>query len=128
MVPQDIPPDILAFLSNRIDSVPELETLLMMSARPDHAWTVDDVAARTYTSAPTSRAVIEALQRRGLIALQECGQGYRFRPYDPADVALVSRVSAYYRDNLVRVATLIHDRASASVKEFARAFDFKKDS
>ena len=106
MVPQDLPADILAFVTQRIDSVPELETLLMMSERTDHPWTVDDVAARTYVNHATARAVLEALQRRGLIA-PDAGGAFRFQPHDPADVALVAHVASYYRANLVRVATLI---------------------
>jgi hypothetical protein len=126
MVPQDIPPDILAFLTHRIDSVPELEALLMMSERADPPWTDADVAARTYTSVAAARSVLGALQRRGLVAAGESA-GFRFQPQDPADVALVARVCGFYRANLVLVTTLIHDKASASVQEFARAFEFKKD-
>ena len=127
MVPQDIPADILAFLTHRIDSVPQLEALLMMSERANHAWTMDDVAARTYTSAATARSVIEALQRRGLVATDEPGHRFRFRPHDRADVDLVARVADFYRANLVIVTTLIHEKAPAPVQEFARAFEFKKD-
>jgi len=127
MVPQDIPADILAFLAHRIDSVPQLEALLMMCERADSAWTVDDVAARTYTNAVTARSVLEALQRRGLVAADEPGLRFRFAPHDNADVALVARVAGFYRANLVIVATLIHEKAPASVQEFARAFEFKKD-
>ena len=127
MVPQDIPADILAFLAQRIDSVPQLEALLMMSERTDSPWTVDDVAARTYTNATTARAILEALQRRGLVVADEQGPAFRFRPHEPADRALVARVAGYYRANLVIVATLIHEKAPAPVQEFARAFEFKKD-
>jgi hypothetical protein len=127
MFPQDIPADILAFLSHRIDTVPELETLLLMSAGGGQPWTSDDVVARSYTSPVVARAVLDALQRRGFITADAHGQGFRFHPHDPADVALVARVGAYYRANLVRVATLIHDRGPAAIREFARAFDFKKD-
>ena len=127
MVPQDIPADILAFLSQRIDSVPQLETLLMMSEGAGHAWTVDAVSSRTYVGAGAARSVLEALQRHGLVAADEHAHGYRFEPRDPADVALVARVAGYYRANLVLVATLIHEKASSSVQEFARAFEFKKD-
>jgi hypothetical protein len=126
MVPQDIPADILAFLSQRIDSVPQLETLIMMSEH-DRAWTVQDVASRTYTSATTARSVLEALQRRAFVAAEEQTLRYRFRPHEPADIPMVARVADYYRANLVVVATLIHEKASASIQEFARAFEFKKD-
>jgi len=127
MVPLDIPADILAFLEQRIDSVPQLEALLMMSERADSLWTVDDVAARTYTDAVKARSVLDALQRRGLVALAGDGKGFSFRPQERADVALVARVAAYYRANLVIVTTLIHEKASVSIQEFARAFEFKKD-
>lgn len=127
MVPQDIPADILAFLAQRIDSVPQLEALLMMSERTDSAWTVDDVAARTYTNVATARSVLEALQRRGLVVADEQAHHFRFSPHDRADLALVARVAGYYRANLVLVTTLIHAKAPASVQEFARAFEFKKD-
>jgi DNA-binding IclR family transcriptional regulator len=127
MVPQDIPAEILTFLEQRIDSVPQLETLLMMSELGDRAWTVEDVASRTYISVASARSVLEALHRRGLIAPDDPVHGYRFGPHDSADVARVARVAEYYRANLVAVATLIHEKASASVQEFARAFEFKKD-
>jgi ribosomal protein S12 methylthiotransferase accessory factor YcaO len=127
MVPEDIPADILAFLAQRIDSVPQLEALLMMSERADSVWTVDDVAARTYTNRATARAVLEALQRRGLVEADEREHTFRFKPRERTDEALVARVARYYRANLVIVATLIHDKASASIQEFARAFEFKKD-
>lgn len=127
MVPQEIPPDILAFLSHRIDSVPELEALLMMSEAAAHCWTEDDVAARTYTSVAAARAVLGTLQRRGLVAAVGPAMGFRFQPHDPADVALVARVGGFYRAHLVLVTTLIHDKAPVAVQEFARAFEFKKD-
>jgi hypothetical protein len=36
-------------------------------------------------------------------------------------------VAASYRRHLVPLATFIHSRASTAVREFARAFDLKKD-
>jgi hypothetical protein len=36
-------------------------------------------------------------------------------------------VAAAYRRHLVPLATFIHSRASTAVREFARAFDLKKD-
>src|SRR3954464_8598826 len=71
MVPQDIPADILAFLSQRIDSVPQLGAVIMMGGRAARAWTVEDVAWRTYASVAAARSVLEALQRRGFLAVDE---------------------------------------------------------
>jgi hypothetical protein len=40
----------------------------------------------------------------------------------------MSEVASEYARHLVPIATLIHRGASSAVKEFARAFDLKKDS
>jgi hypothetical protein len=124
--PKDIPGDILVFLLERIDDVPQLEALLLMSESPGRGWSLEEVASRTYTRTPAARGAIESLQRRGLVAAVE-SQGYVLQTNDPSDIALVARVADFYRANLVRVATLIHEKAPASVQEFARAFEFKKD-
>lgn len=122
-----IPADIGAFIADRIDTVPQLEALLMMSARPEVSWTVEEISARTYINLPAARLVLESLQGRGLVAPDAAGRGYAFKPHNPADAGLVARVGEFYRSNLVLVATTIHEKASASVREFARAFDFKKE-
>jgi hypothetical protein len=127
MVPPDIPADIREFIADRIDTVPQLEALLMMSARSEVAWTVEEVSARTYVSLPAARLVLESLHGRGLVAVDATGRGYRFQPHNAVDVALVAKVGDFYRSNVVLVATTIHEKASASVREFARAFDLKKD-
>ncbi len=41
--------------------------------------------------------------------------------------ALVAEVAETYQRNLARIAMLIHSKPSSSIKEFARAFDLKKD-
>jgi hypothetical protein len=52
---------------------------------------------------------------------------YRYNPqWDPTG-EVMPEVAASYRRHLVPLATFIHARASTAVREFARAFDLKKD-
>ena len=52
---------------------------------------------------------------------------YRYNPqWDPSG-QVMPEVAAAYRRHLVQLATFIHSRASTAVREFARAFDLKKD-
>jgi hypothetical protein len=125
MMPPDLPADVLDFLRRSIDSIPELETLLMMSEDPRQPWTEAAVASRSYVPANTARSILETLLRKRLITAAE--DGYRFNSADETQHALVARVAAVYRSNLVSVANFIHKKASASIMEFARAFDLKKD-
>lgn len=125
MTVPDLPADVLEFLDRFIDSIPELETLLMMSEDPQRAWTGPALAARIYVAPEKARAILEALHRRRLIT--EAEDGYRFAPIDEEHRARVARVADTYRSKLVAVANFVHGKASASVMEFARAFDLKKD-
>jgi hypothetical protein len=127
MVPSEISAAVLSFIDERIDSVPQLETLLMMKDEPQRAWTVGDVAARTYVPLGEAARVLEALHRRALIAPVETGEGYRISLGDGALRELVDEVARTYSANLSRIATIIHEKPPASLKEFARAFDLKKE-
>jgi hypothetical protein len=52
---------------------------------------------------------------------------YRYNPQWDASGEVMPEVAAAYRRHLVPIATFIHSRASTAVREFARAFDLKKD-
>jgi hypothetical protein len=126
MIPEDVPPEVLDFLYRNVDSIPELETLLIMSEDPQRSWDAAALAARVYVPVAAARKILESLHRRGLVVTSDAG--FRFAPIDAATQAVVARVASTYRSNLVAIANFIHRKASASVMEFARAFTIKKDS
>jgi len=123
----EIPADILRFLEENIESVPQLETLLMMSETPGRHWLVADVAARNYITERRAEETLNALRRRGLVSVEQSAPRFRFSPASEAVQELVIEVGRCYRANLSRIATFIHSKRSTPVEEFARAFDLKKD-
>lgn len=123
-----IPDNVLHFIAAKIDSVPQLEVLLLLFDDPGRAWSEDEIASRIYQPRDAAEQILQALQRRQL-ATAEGVRPVRYR-YDAAwDVtgSLMSEVHAAYRRHLVPIATFIHNAGPASVREFARAFDLKKD-
>ena len=48
-------------------------------------------------------------------------------PRQTRSARLVADLARCYQKNLSRITELIHAKPSASIKEFARAFDLKKD-
>ncbi|HKS55243.1 MAG TPA: hypothetical protein VJS12_08160 [Steroidobacteraceae bacterium] len=124
----EIPARVLQFLAERIDSVPQLEALLLLWESPQRLWTEEDLAARVYVERPVAAAILQALLRQQLVTL-EAGPApaYRYNPQWDASGEVMPEVAAAYRRHLVQLATFIHSRASTAVREFARAFDFKKD-
>jgi hypothetical protein len=128
MVPEeDLPAHVMRFVAENIDTVPELETLLMMSQSPDRPWLIADVASRNYISEQRAAAILAALQRRGLVSAEDAPPRFRFNPMSDEIAALVADLARCYQTNIARIATFIHSKPSASIKEFARAFDLKKE-
>jgi hypothetical protein len=125
--PTEIPAHVRRFLEENIDTVPQLETLLLMYENQDRAWLIADVASRNYITEPRAADTLNALQRRGLVVAEESPPRFRFNPGNDEVRALVGELTRCYQRKLSAVTELIHAKPSASVKEFARAFDLKKD-
>ncbi|HKU16106.1 MAG TPA: hypothetical protein VJQ52_17050 [Steroidobacteraceae bacterium] len=128
MTSPDIPARVLQFLAERIDTVPQLEALLLLWENPQRSWSDEHVAARIYVSRAVAAQILQALQRQQLVVTEPAqGAQYRYNPqWDPSGEVMPEVASAYSR-HLVQLATFIHSRASTAVREFARAFDLKKD-
>ena len=123
----EIPARVLQFLAERIDTVPQLEALLLLWESPQRQWSEEEVAARIYVGRPVAATILQALQRRQLVTTEPGSPGYRYNPqWDPGG-EVMPEVAAAYRRHLVQLATFIHSRASTAVREFARAFALKKD-
>ena len=123
----EIPAHVLQFLEENIETVPQLETLLMMSETQDRSWLIADVAARNYITEQRATDTLNALLRQGLVTSEDSPPRFRFDPGTDATRATVADLAGCYQRNLSRITTLIHSKPSASIKEFARAFDLKKD-
>jgi hypothetical protein len=124
---KEIPAHVLRFLQENIDTVPQLETLLMMREQQDRSWLIADVASRNYTTEQRATDTLNALQRRGLVTSEESPPRFRFDPAKDEVRLLVADLARCYQRKLSLITELIHAKPSASVKEFARAFDLKKD-
>jgi hypothetical protein len=127
MEEQELPEDVLRFIVDRIDSVPHLETLLLLWESPERHWSAGEIAARIYTREEAARRVLQDLTQRRLIAAVGGGQLYVYDRAWDEPCAVMPRLAATYRMHLIRVAKIIHSKASPGVQEFARAFKLKKD-
>lgn len=115
------------FILDHIDSVPHLEGLLLMwHQRSDH-WTVDDVAKRLWISTEFARSILQDLVREHLVVLVAGEQEQYKCGADPSDDRLIQAVAYAYRDEMVRISTMIHAKPSSAVRAFARAFRFTKE-
>jgi hypothetical protein len=108
-----------------IDSVAELEALLLLRENSLVVWTPDAASARLYVSVAVVSYSLRVLAERGLV--EDTGSGFRYRP---ASVELAEDVDALaraYSSHLIAVTHLIHGKPGPGVQDFARAFRLRKN-
>ena len=106
--------------------MPHLEALLLICQNPSTPWTSDLLAARIYVTPAVGRGILEELKALGVVKTS-ADPTYLYDPAWDEQRQLLPRLADLYRRQLVQVTKLIHSKGSSSVREFARAFQIKKD-
>jgi len=125
----DIPQDdqkALQFIHQRIDTVSQLEALLLLWNTRPGVWTVENVARRIYVSPEATRRLLRELADDGMIAAVPGVQDAYVCDPAPELTELLGHVDAFYKRNLVAVSRMIHAKPSAAVRQFSDAFRLTK--
>jgi hypothetical protein len=123
-----IPDDVRQFIFDKIDSVAQLEALLLLRANPSDDWDAGAVAKRLYVDEPQARtALSRSLEEKFLVVSTTEPRRYRYQPESLELGEMIDRVAEIYAKNLVPVTNLIHSKPRSRVQEFADAFKFRKD-
>jgi predicted ArsR family transcriptional regulator len=117
------------FILDEIDSVPHLEALLLVWNRRPRQWSAEQMARELYVQPERAAKILQDLANRSLIsASRETGPAFFFYESKSSERDdLLDAVDRIYRAEVVRVSTMIHAKASPAVRDFARAFRFKKE-
>lgn len=119
-----IPDDVRNFIIRHIDSVAELEALLLLHSNPAEQWTVASTARRLYIGEQDASEVLTSLCEDGLVGHAE--GSFRFGPADEQARMMIDRLAQVYSRHLIAVSNLIHAKPRR-IRQFAEAFKFKKD-
>lgn len=123
MAADEIPEAVRRLILERIDSIPELEAVLLLREYREREWTAAEAGERLYVSRTVAAHILTKLEERGFFSCTS--QAYRYAP--SADVeSAVDELATVYSNHLVSVTHLVHAKPSASVREFADAFRFRK--
>lgn len=125
MADQYVPDRIRDFILKHIDSVAQIEALLLVRSNPQERWNVSQIAARLYTSETEVAEALDRLCAAGLLALDN--DIYRFEGISPESAALIQELLALYARHLIPVTNIIHAKPRR-IRSFADAFRFRKDS
>lgn len=116
------------FILDEIDSVPQLEALLLIWNNRPKEWSIEDMARALYVSSEVAQTILKDLASRRLIVEVSGSRGqYTLLAESPEKLVMLAALDRTYRRELVRISTMIHSKASRAVRDFARAFRFTKD-
>jgi hypothetical protein len=104
------PQEVQRFLIDSIDSVEQLEILLLLRGDPARAWSVEAVGQAVYTSPRAAHQRLEGLRSRNLLAVSGNPAQYRYQPNPPEKDAVIARLADVYRERRVTVISLIYSR------------------
>jgi hypothetical protein len=127
-MPEKLPEDVYRFVIEQINSVEQLETLLLLRASPEQAWSVETVSHALYTSPAAAAMRLSDLQARGLLVAAEQRDSWQYRAANAELDALVGRLAEAYKERRVTVISLIYSKPQQEVQAFADAFRLRKDT
>lgn len=122
-----IPDDVRDFLFRYIDSIAQLEALLLLRVDPGCAWSAETLAKRLYITTQEAAVVLERLTADSFLAAAPDALGdYQYRPASGELTTMIDRVATLYAKYLIPVTHLIHGKPRTRVQEFADAFKLRK--
>jgi hypothetical protein len=126
-VSNDFPHELKQFLALHIESLAQLETLLVLERDPQRQWTTDELARELYITAEMCRGICADLVNRRLVASGDSPDRYRYAPADPSVDMLVGELAQLYRERRVAVITAIYSGPVNKVQTFADAFRLRRE-
>jgi hypothetical protein len=119
--------DPYEFILDKVDTVPHLEALMLLWNSRPVGWTCAELGSRLYIPLDKVGDLLRDLVRMQLIA-ESSNEPPRYSYFSRTSEQgeLMRMVDTAYRQDMVRISTMIHAKASPAIREFARAFRLKK--
>ena len=123
---EDLPPEVTRFLRAHIDSVGQLELLLLLHASPQTDFSARQINDRLRSNVATVEGRLAALQARGLVTMQPGPEPiFRYAPKSDALRNAVDQLARVNRDFRGRVIDFIY--APEKMRSFSDAFRLKEE-
>jgi hypothetical protein len=125
----DFPPGVRQFIEYHIESVPQLEALLLLRREPQRQWDVGEIAKALYVPPDVASSLLADFVRRGFAILApSAAPGYSYRTRDDETDRVIDELASVYRERRVAVISLIYSKPLHKVQTFADAFRFGKEN
>lgn len=116
------------FIAGEINSLEQLEILLLLSGNPHKWWTATGVYEVIKSSVQSVQDRLNEMAERGLLTKEvDIEVRYQFSPKNEQVWKVTSELRDAYKERSVKVVQAIYNKPPDAVQEFARAFRLRKD-
>lgn len=122
---QSFPAELRQFIKGSLDSLEELEILLLLYKNSARQFSPEAVNQEIRSSLTSIQQRLDSLLRKNLVTMDESASSYRFRNGDQALTDIVSSLEKAYRERRLHVIELLYDPKMDTIKSFAEAFRIK---
>ena len=126
MQKDDIQGELRTFVAEKIHSVAQLETLLLLLGEPQKSWTAAEASRALYISPEMAAGLLAELAARGLVSASSEG-AYRYGPTAEQMDRCVRQLAELYASRRVSIISLIHSSPVDKLRSFADAFRISRD-
>ena len=120
-----IPDDVTRLVVEHIDSLEQLEVLLLLHASPERDWTAEDVAREMRSSGQSAGKRLASLASAGI--LSQAGTRFRYAPKSDELDRAVASLARVYPERRFGIIELIFSKPSDTIRTFADAFRIRRD-
>lgn len=114
-------------IADHIDSVEQLEILLLLYQHPERSWSAESVARELRISPMSAGDRLKDMTRSSILSKVPGTEGeYRYTP-DPQMGEAVAGLAAAYSERRVTVINLIFSKPVDKIRTFADAFRLRRD-
>ena len=116
------------FIASEIQSLEQLEILLLLSGNPHKWWTSQAVYDVVKSSPASVEDRLEVFAQRSVLKRDnENGIRYQFSPSEEKLWRIVTELREAYKERSVKVVQAIYAKPPDPMTEFARAFRIRKE-
>jgi hypothetical protein len=126
---EDIPEEILLFIRDRIDSVEQLQILLLLVEQQSTEWSVEALSGALRSTTRSVEKRLKDLLDTKVLAPEAFGAGgvIRYAAYSPEAERATQELAAVFKKRPHTVIALIFTKPPAALQSFANAFKLKKE-
>ncbi|WNG54100.1 hypothetical protein F0U59_04305 [Archangium gephyra] len=124
----DLPEAVRRLIAEHIDSVEQLEILLLLQQHQERSWTAESVARELRISPLSAGDRLKDMARSAILArLQGSDAEFRYAPESPQMAEAVAGLATAYSERRVTVINLIFSKPVDKIRTFADAFRLRRD-